>query len=893
MSVRNLDALFHPSSIAVIGASNRPGSVGSVVMKNLLQGGFEGAVMPVNPHHDSISGVLAYPDIASLPVTADLAIICTPAPTVRGIITELGKRKTRSAIILTAGIPMEAKGNKPSQTALLKASKPHMLRMLGPNTIGLLVPEIGLNASFAHTDIPPGRLAFAGQSGGLATAILDLAHSRGIGFSNFVSLGNMADIDFGDTLDYLCSDPHTDAILLYIESITNPRKFMSAARAAAKNKMVLAIKAGRVAEGARAAASHTGALAGSDDVFDAALRRAGVLRVNEIDELFAAVETLGRSRPMRGDRLAILTNSGGPGVLATDALVTGGGRLAELSPDTLKKLDSQLSVLWSGSNPVDLAGDAPGERYADALRILLEDPNVDAVLVLNVPTAISPSEDAARAVARLARETRSNVLTSWLGSNSAEPSRRIFAEAGLPTYETPDKAVRAFLHMVHYRRNQEILMETPPSIPTDFTHGVDVAREVVAKVLGEERSVLTEPEAKQILMAYDIPTVETHVAKTPEEAARIAEEIGFPVALKILSHDISHKSDVGGVVLDLQSPEIVRLTATGMKTHIEAVSPEMSILGYTVQRMARMPNAHELIIGVTLDPIFGPIILFGQGGTAVEVIGDRAVDLPPLNMGLAKKLIFRTRISGLLSGFRNLPAADIDAICLTLIQISQLIVDVPEIAELDINPLFANDKGVLALDARIRVEPAKGTGPERLAIRPYPRELEEEAVLKTGRKVKLRPIRPEDEENHKILLDSCSPEDIRFRFFATRGEFRHSELVRFTQNDYDREMAFIATSPDEKGKFETLGVIRTITDDTNLRDEYAIIVRSDMKGKGLGRLLMEKMVRYCTNRGSREIWGLVLKNNEAMLGLVKNLGFKAGPSSETNAYKVTLKPHQK
>lgn len=524
MSVRNLEHLFRPTSVAVIGASNRPHSVGHTVMHNLLEGGFAGPVMPVNPKYEAVAGVRTYPDAGSLPLTPDLAVICTPAMMVPGLIAELGARGTKAVAMLTAGLTREKDdAGRTLQDAMLEAARPNLLRIVGPNCIGLLVPGIGLNASFAHTDAAQGKVSVVHQSGALCTALLDWARSRDIGFSHFVSLGDGADVDFGDVLDYLGGDPTTRAIMLYIESVRNARKFMSAARAAARDKPVLVIKAGRFAEGARAAAPHTGALAGADDLFDAAIRRAGMLRAFATDEMFDAVEMLARARPLRGDRLAILTNRGGPGVMATDAPIGGGGRLAELSGETMTRLDEVLPPFWSPGNPVDIIGDGGAERYASSLSILLAAPEVDAVLVMHAPTAVASSEAAARPVVAIAEEAagKSTLLTSWLGRNAVEAARQRFDEAGIPTCETPGKAVRAFLHMVHYRRNQEILMETPPSAPTEFAPVIATARRIVDGALADGRSLLSEAESKALLAAYGEPVVETRIASSPEEAVRL------------------------------------------------------------------------------------------------------------------------------------------------------------------------------------------------------------------------------------------------------------------------------------------------------------------------------------------------------------------------------------
>ena len=641
MSIRNLEHFFRPQSVAVIGASERPRSVGATVLHNLVEGGFAGPVMPVNPKHDVLAGLKVYPTVASLPAIPELAVICTPPATVPDLIGELGARGTKAAIVITAGLEAIKDGHgKTLKDAMLAASKPYLLRILGPNCVGLLVPGLGLNASFAHTGALLGKIAFVSQSGALVTGVLDWAKSRSIGFSKFVSLGESADVDFGDVLDYLGGDAETHAILLYIESITAARKFMSAARAAARNKPVLVVKAGRVPEGAKAAASHTGALAGSDDVYDAAIRRAGMLRVFSTEDLFDAVETLARARPLTGDRLAILTNGGGPGVMATDALVLGQGRMTSLSQQTLRRLDAILPPIWSHGNPVDIIGDAPTERYVQTLQILLEDPEADAVLFIHAPTAIVPSAEIAAAVSPVAKQAARNVLACWLGGDAVRQARSAFAQAGIPTYDTPEDAVHAFLQMVQYHRNQDLLMEVPASRSADFVHDRDKAQAVVRSALAEGRAMLSEPEAKALLAAYGIPVVNTLIAATVEEAIRIAPDIGFPVALKILSPDVTHKSDVGGVVLDLENAAAVDAAAQGMRRRLQQNRPNATLQGFTVQSMVRRPNAHELIVGVTTDAVFGPIILFGAGGTAVEITADRAIGLPPLNMVLAGELDF-------------------------------------------------------------------------------------------------------------------------------------------------------------------------------------------------------------------------------------------------------------
>ncbi len=872
MSIRNLKAVFRPRAVALIGASKRAHSVGAVVARNLLQSGFEGPVMPVNPKHDSIEGVLAYPDIKSLPVVPDLAVICTPPDTVPGLVAELGARGTRGVIVITAGFGELGAEGKALEQRMLQAAQPHLLRIVGPNCVGIMVPAAGLNASFAHLSPRRGDLAFVTQSGAMVTSVLDWAQARGIGFSHVVSLGGMSDVDFGDMLDYLANDPDTRAILLYIEAVTQARKFMSAARAAARLKPVVVIKAGRHAESAKAAASHTGAMAGSDAVYDAAFRRAGMLRVYDLDELFDAVETLAAPPPFSGERLAILTNGGGVGVLATDALLDLGGKLADLSAGTLAKLDAVLPKTWSHGNPVDIIGDATGERYAAALKVLLEAPETQAVLVLNCPTAIASSLDAAEAVMATLGEKRRAVWTCWLGEGAAHDARQLFASRRIPTYETPDKAVRGFMHLVRYRRNQDALMETPPSVPREFRPDVAAARRFIGEALAQRRDWLSEPEAKGVLAAYGIPVSRTLIAATPEEAAARAKAIGGPVAIKILSPDITHKSDVGGVMLDLETPEEVRAAAMAMQARVARAAPNAKLTGFTVQEMIRRPGAYELILGIADDRQFGPVILFGHGGTATEVIADTATALPPLNMNLARELIGRTRIVRLLQGYRDRKPADLDAVALTLIQLAQLAADLDEVAELDINPLLADAQGVMALDARIKVRepgPARGTG--RLAIRPYPQELEDWVEIGKLGRVRLRPIRPEDEPYLVAAFAKLDPEDIRMRFFAPMKALPHDMAARLTQIDYDREMALILERPETKG--DIIGVVRLAADPDGTRAEFAIIVRSDVKGNGIGAMMMKRIIDYARTRRIGAIFGDVLHENTRMLALCRELGF--------------------
>ena len=885
MSIRHLESLFEPRSIAVIGASDRPSSVGATVWRNLRLGGFEGPLHAVNARHDRVGGEPAYASVAALPQAPDLAVICTRPASVPGLVAELGARGTRAAIVMTAGLDAAQK------QAMLDAARRHLLRILGPNCLGLLAPHVGLNASFAHVAAQPGSLAFVSQSGALVTALLDWAQGRGIGFSQFVSLGEHADVDFGDLLDYLASDARTRAILLYIESVQAARKFMSAARAAARNKPVIVVKAGRTAQGQQAASSHTGALAGSDMVFDAAIRRAGMLRVDTLHELFSAAETLshfqtpgpggfGQSEAALGQRLTLVTNGGGAGVLAADAAAQAGVELATLPAEMLGALNAFLPANWSHGNPVDIIGDAPVERYVRTLETLLDSPDTGSVLFMHAPTAIVPSAEIAAALVPLARAGRrgpQRLLSCWLGDAAVRDARHTFRAAGIPCYDTPEEAVRAFAMLQDYRRNQAELIEAPAAADTRGAApaAMDLARvrATIGRVLAEGREWLGEHEAKAVLRDCGIPVADTRVVDaSPDAAVAAAQAIGFPVVLKILSRQITHKSDVGGVALNLDDEATLRAAAASMLARVRAERPGVEVDGFTVQRMVRRPRAIELIVGAHTDALFGPVILFGQGGTSVEVVADRAVALPPLNAPLARALVERTRVARLLAGWRDVPAADLAGVHGVLCAVSQLLAEVPQIAELDINPLLADAAGVVALDARIRVSAAAPGGAEHFAIRPYPGELEE-TVPWSGGTVTLRPIRPEDEAQHLEFLGRLDAQDIRMRVFYTRRSIERTELARLTQIDYEREMAFIATTATASGAQETLGVARATTDPDNIGAEFGIVVRSDLKGSGLGQLLMNKLVAYLRGRGTQRLHATVLKENRRMLALADDLGF--------------------
>ncbi|HTX55709.1 MAG TPA: acetate--CoA ligase family protein [Candidatus Acidoferrales bacterium] len=714
MSTRAFDRMFTPRSVVLVGASDRPKSVGAVTLANLQSGGYGGTLYAVNPNHDRIAGLRAFPDVTKLPQAPDLAVIETPPDQVAGVIRQLGTVGTHAAVIITAGFGELGEQGKRMQRDIVAAAAEGSVRVVGPNCLGIMVPGIGLNASFAHLSPASGGIAFVSQSGALITAVLDWAKPRRIGFSNIVSLGDMADVDFGDMLEYLAEDPATSAILLYVEGLIEASAFMAAAREAAKAKPIVAIKVGRHPAAAKAARSHTGALAGSDAVYEAAFRRAGMLRVASLPEMFDAVETLALTTPQGGERLTILTNGGGPGVLATDALIGLGGTLAQPAPSTIERLNAMLPPTWSHGNPVDMIGDAHAKEYGETLDVLLSDPLTDAVLVLNCPTALTDPAEAAQAVIACVQGARqrggtSNVYTSWLGEATAAPSRALFEAAGIPTYNTPDDAIEGFMHRVRFAQNQGLLAES--MMPGGaYQRDAAAATAAVQRALIEGRRWLDYDHVEAICAAYGIPTAPNRSsAADARAAAAAAAQLGGPVALKIRSPQITHKSDIGGVALNLRGAEAVRAAADAMLQRVSAARPDAKIEGFFVQEMVQRPGAIELIAGLSVDAVFGPVVLFGHGGTAVETIADTSIELAPLNAALARRLIARTRVARLLAGYRGQPPADLDAIAEVLVRLGDLIVAHPQIAELDINPLLADAQGVIALDVRISVDSAMHT----------------------------------------------------------------------------------------------------------------------------------------------------------------------------------------
>jgi acetyltransferase len=879
MSTYRLDQAFAPRSIALVGASPRESSVGRKVLVNLKAGGFAGPLGLVNPEHREIEGIRSVPSIAQLPDVPDLMVIAAPPQFVASAVAAAGARGCPAAVIITAGL---GHGAGSHAAATLAASRAHGLRLIGPNCLGVMVPGAGLNASFAARAPHRGDLALVSQSGAIAAGLVEWAAPRKVGFSAVVSLGDQLDVDIGDCLDYFALDRGTRAILLYVEAVRDARKFMSAARAAARAKPVVVVKSGRHAQGARAAATHTGAMAGSDAVYDTAFRRAGLLRVRGLDDFFAAAETLGRMRPFPGRRLAILTNGGGIGVLAVDRLADLGGDAAVLSDATRARLDVALPPTWSRANPVDIVGDADAARYTAAFEALLADPDNDAVLVMNVPTALASATDAARAVVdvakghRTARMRQKPIFAVWVGNDDAAAG--VFEAAGIPRFADESKAIEGFMHLVRYRESQDALMEMPPSLPADFAPDVAAARRIVENAVRAGKTWLDPLEIAGVLTAYAIPAASVALARDPDEAAAAAAPLlegGRSVVLKILSPDITHKSDVGGVQLNLTSVEAVRAAAAGILARAHAVRPDARIVGLTVHPMIQRAKARELIAGLAEDPTFGPVIVFGAGGTAVEVISDKALALPPLDLKLAHDLVARTRVARVLKAYRDVPAADESAVALTLVKLAQLAADVPEIGGLDLNPLLADPTGVIVLDARIAVAPAADgkrglRGNPRFAVRPYPKEWERTVTLRDGTALRVRPIRPEDEQLYARFFASVTKNDLRLRFFSPMNDLGHSFVARFTHIDYARAMAFIAIDPPSG---EMLGVVRLYVNSTYDTGEYAILVRSDLKGRGLGWMLMQTIIDYARSEGLQTIGGQVLSENTTMVTMCRELGF--------------------
>jgi acetyltransferase len=876
-----LTPLFEPSSVAVIGASERAGSIGAVLITNMLAAQYAGALYAINPKYKSVQGVPCFDAIGKVPPRVDLAVVATPPRTVPDVIEQCGRAGVRAAVVITAGFSEAGPAGAKLERAVLENARRHRLRVVGPNCLGLMRPALGLNATFARGTPYAGSLGLISQSGAICTAMLDWARPNKVGFSSVVSLGGSTDVDFGEIIDYLVEDAKTEHILLYIEGVRNARRFVSALRAAARVKPVILMKVGRHPAGSRAAVSHTGAIVGLDDVFDAVVKRAGVVRVTTIGQLVAAAQALAAHVRPQGDRLALVTNGGGPGVMAADRAADLGIPLAQLSAPTIEALKQSLPENWSHGNPIDLIGDADAARYRTAVAACLADEQVDGVLAMLAPQAMTAPAEAARAVIEAAKGSTKPVLACWMGEEQTAEARRLLAEARIPVFRTPDPAVEMFGHLSSFYRNQRALLQTPGPLAAQGAPDLEAARLIVDAALAERRDVLSEMESKALLAAFRIPIARTVVARSAHEAMLIAGEIAAPVAMKIDSPDITHKSDVNGVQLNVAGAQAVQDTWQQIVDEVQRRRPEARINGVTVEPMVRRANGRELMVGVIRDPVFGPAIVFGTGGTAVEVHRDRAVALPPLNQFLVADMIRGTRVAKLLGEFRRMPPVDMRALEEVLLRVSELVCELPALQEMDINPLIADESGAIAVDARVVLRPAP---PQRdryghMAIHPYPAHLVSTWQPASGPAVTLRPIRPEDAEMERAFVRKLSPESRYFRFMDTLRELTPAMLVRFTQIDYDREMAFVATLPDGAGEAE-IGVCRYITNPDGESCEFALVIADDWQRKGLGRRLMGQLIDVARARGLRSMIGHVLAENRGMLQLCQGLGFVITDSLE-------------
>lgn len=869
MTIRNLAPLFQPRSVAVIGGSNRAGSLGERVLSNILDGGFGDTVFAVNPKRVEIDGVRWVDSIAALPEIPDLAIIVSPAATVPGVIDALGTLGTKVAVVITAGFE-----NAEAKAAILAAAQPHLLRIVGPNCLGVLMPYAALNASFAPRMAAAGRLAFVSQSGALVTSMLDWAADRHIGFSSVISMGDMADVDLGDIIDMLAADSRTDAILLYVEGVTNPAKFMSAARAASRIKPVIAIKAGRSTTGAKAAFSHTGALAGAYDVYAAAFERAGIVLVDSLSELFDAAQVLCRYRAHGGERLAIVTNGGGAGVLAADALLKTEGTLATLSDATIAALDPQMPGGWSRANPVDVIGDAHAERFAAATRATLADPSVDALLVMHCPTAVAAGTDIAKAVIAALEEDGSNrskpVIACWMGPQNAGAVRFLFDAAGVPLFDNLDDAVRGFGYLLQAARGQQALLRAPSRVtiaePDRLRAGT-----VIETARREGRTALSALETRALLAAYGVPVAEGRLAPTAAAVAAACDTIPGPYAVKLVSPQLPHKSDVGGVALDLASAADAVAAARAMESRIRREHPQASITGFEVETMVTGAG-QELLLGIADDATFGPVLAFGAGGKAVAILNDRALGLPPLDDGLARAMIGATRVSRLLGGYRDVPACDEEAIVSALNALSAIAVDFPDIVELDINPLLATQQGVIAVDARARL--SETPGESRLVIRPVPMAWAADLVTRSGLKIHVRPVRPDDEDALTQFFHHVSPEDLRFRFLTAAREVGRRQIVAMTQVDYRRTMNFLAFAEDGT----LIASAMLASDPDHVRAELAISIHAGFRNRGVSWTLVEHVMRYAASEGIETVESIESRENHAALALEREAGFMVVPT---------------
>jgi len=877
MKKHYLNKVFEPQSVAVVGASERPESVGGQVLRNMREGGFSGEIYPVNPKHETVQGLKCFASISDIDHTIDLVVIAIPAIKIPGVMAECGEHGVGAALVLSAGFGEIGKRGLALQSEIVDTARTYDIPLVGPNCLGVIRPRVGLNATFAKSGAQTGHVALVAQSGAFCTALLDWADSRGYGFSAVASLGATADVGFGDVLDYLAVDPQTRSILLYVEGISDARSFMSGLRVAARLKPVIVVKSGRNESGTRAAVSHTGAMVGGDEVFDAAIQRAGAVRVLTVSQLFAAAQTLASGTRVEGSRLAIVTNGGGPGVMAADRASDLQVPLAELSPATIDRLSEILPQHWSHSDPVDILGDADSARYQAATEIVLEDDNVDGLLVLLTPQAMTDPTACAEGVVAAAKKAHKPVLACWMGENLVIEGRKRFSAAGIPQFTSPEAGVDAFGYLACYRRNQKALLQAPEPLSKHQAPDVDGARLIIEHAIGERRFTLSNAESKAVLNAFHIPTSPSINVNSAADALIAAEGVGLPVAMKINSPDITHKSDVGGVRLNIREPRSVRTAFREMMDNVSRVAPEARVSGVTIEPMLERPHAREIMIGIASDPVFGPVISFGAGGTAVDIFADSQVALPPLNDYLSREMIELTRAARYLKPFRNLPQADIEKLTDVLQRISEIACELPEVQELDINPLLVDDRGVIAVDARIIVGRPKTSTTHygHMAIHPYPPELETTWQLPDGTDVLVRPIRPEDAEIEQDFVQNLSPESKYFRFMQSMDKLTPMMLARFTQIDYDREMALVAVINEHTADARILGVARYVSNPDKQSCEFALTVADEWQQKGIGRQLMQRLMTVARDRGIEIMQGDVLSQNSKMLRLCERLGFRS------------------
>ena len=883
-----LTPLFEPRSVGIIGASDRDGSIGAVLFKNMLDAGFKGRLYAINPKHKTVLDKPCYASIDDVPHRIDLAVIATPAATIPTLVEACGHAGCKAVVILSAGFSESGPRGAMLERATLENARRHKLRILGPNCLGFIRPDLGLNASFAQGNAHKGSIALVSQSGALCTSILDWAKPNNVGFSNVISLGASADIDFGEVVEYLMSDPRTESIFLYVEGIRDARRFMSALRGAARVKPVLVIKVGRNPAGSAAALMHTGAMVGEDSVFDAALRRAGAVRMYTIGHMFAAAGALFTHFHPRGDRLAIITNGGGPAVMAADRAADLGIPLAQLAEGTAAKLDKFLPPAWSKGNPVDILGDADAERYGKTLEAVLEDPGVDGVMAIMAPQAMSSPSEVARTLVDIDKKADKPILACWIGREMVMESRRMFVEAGVPSLRTPEPAVELFSQISAYYKNQKLLVQTPASLSHLRPPSIESARLVIETALSERRKVLNEMESKALLAAFRIPIAQTVVARSATEAMVLAEEIGLPVVMKIDSPDITSKADSGGVRLNLGSLAAVRTAYQEILDSVRKSHPEAAVNGVAIEPMIVKPNGRELMVGSMRDAVFGPVITFGEGGNRVDVQRDRSVALPPLNPYLARDLIRSARIAPMLGEFRTMPPVDMKALEFVLLRVSEMVCELPWIQELKINPLIVDESGAVAVDAGIVVDNV-APGADRyahMAIHPYPSHLTS-TWQSQGSEVTIRPIKPEDADMEVDFVRKLSPETKYFRFMNTVRELPPAMVVRLTQIDYFREMAFVATVPSEDGETEIeVGVCRYAVNPDGESCEFAVVVADDWQHRGLARKMMGTLIETARDRGLKYMNGVFLSQNERMLKFVQNLGFVLSNDPDDNTVKL-------